>query len=120
MERIRKLTHLGKEVLVVDFSGLDADAYWPVAKQAMAVIAQAAPASLLTITVLKGARFSVGTSDDIKRYSQHNRPFVKASAVVGLSALQRVIFNTVRPFLTQDIATFDTLPEALAWLVQRP
>ena len=120
MERIRTLQHQGKEILVLDYSGLNADEYMPVARQAMKVIAAKPLGSALTITVLKGTRFSVGTTEDIKRYSQANKPHVKASAVVGLSAMQRVVFLAVKPFLTQTISTFDDVPSAITWLVARP
>ena len=60
------------------------------------------------------------TTEDVKRYSQHNRPFVKASAVIGLSPMQRVIFMAVKPFLTQTIATFDDVASAPTWLVALP
>jgi hypothetical protein len=120
VERIRTLQHLGKEILVLDYSGLAAEAYMPVARLAMKEIARRPEGSLLTITNVKGTRFSVGTTEDIKRYSEHNRPYVKASAVVGLSPMQRVVFLAVKPFLTQTIATFDDVPSAMAWLVARP
>lgn len=119
MQRIRTLQHMGKEILVLDYGGLGADEYPSVANQAMALIATKPRGSVLTVTVVTGTRFSVGTAEVIKRYATQNRPFVKASAVVGMSALQRIIFTAVRPFLADNLATFDTVPEALAWLVQQ-
>jgi len=120
VERIRTLQHQGKEILVLDYSGLNAEEYMPVARLAMKEIARRPEGSVLTITNLKGTRFSVGTTEDIKRYSEHNKPYVKASAVVGLSAMQRVVYLAVKPFLTQNIATFDDIPSAITWLVGRP
>jgi hypothetical protein len=120
MQRIRTLQHMGKEILVLDYGGLGANQYMDVARQAMALIATKPRGTVLTVTVVTGTRFSVGTADEIKRYATQNRPFVKASAVVGLSALQRIIFAAVRPFLAEHVATFDAVPDALAWLVQQP
>jgi hypothetical protein len=120
MDRIRTTQHLGKEILVVDFSGLEATEYMQVANEAMRVIAGKAEKSVLTVTNVRGTRFSVGTSEDIKRYATHNRPYVKASAVVGLSAMQRVVFLAVKPFLAESVATFDNVPDALVWLAGLP
>jgi hypothetical protein len=58
-----------------------------------------------------------GAADRIKAYSTAIRPHVKASAVVGLSPLQRVIFQTLRPFMHATVRDFPTLAEARQWLL---
>jgi hypothetical protein len=119
MNRIQTVTHKGKQVVVVDYSGLGANEYPAVMRQAMAFIAKLPKGQVLTATLLEGTRFGVGTTDDIKAYSAHIRPYVKASAVVGMSGLQKVIFATVRPFLSQNLQAFDDLEKAKDWLASQ-
>ncbi len=119
MERIRTEQYQGKRILIVDYGGLAADAYKPVMRDAIRAISAEPAGSTLLLTNVEGTRFTVGTADDLKAYSAAIRPYVKASAVVGLSALQRVIFVTVKPFLTQNLASFSTSIEARAWLASQ-
>jgi hypothetical protein len=118
MNRIHTVGHKGKQVVVVDFSGLAANEYPPVMRRAMPFIASL-PKGQVLATAVTGTRFGVGTTDDVKAYSAHIRPYVKASAVVGLSGLQRVIFATVRPFLNQNLQAFDDLEAAKDWLASQ-
>ncbi len=119
MDRIQIVSHKGKQIVVVDFSGLSATEYPAVMHQAMRFIGGMNKGEVLTATVIEGTRFGVGTTDDVKAYSAHIRPYVKASAVVGLSGLQKVIFATVRPFLSQNLQSFDDLEKAKDWLASQ-
>jgi stage II sporulation SpoAA-like protein len=119
MDRIQTVTHKGKQIVVVDYGGLTATEYPAVMRRAMAFIAGLGKGEVLTATVVAGTRFGVGTTDDVKAYSAHIRPYVKASAVVGLSGLQKVIFATVRPFLSQNLQAFDDLEKAKEWLASQ-
>ena len=86
-------------------------------RQGSAFVTQQPPNSVLLATVVTRARFGAGAAEHIKAYSRAIRPFVTASAVVGLSPLQRVIFSAVRPFLHATVRDFATLDEAKGWLV---
>jgi hypothetical protein len=119
MDRIRTVAHKGKEILVLDYAGLDTDGYKAMMKEAIREISARAPSSALTVTVVTGTRFALGATENIRAYSEAIRPFVKASAVVGLSSLQRVVYLAVRPFLTSGIEAFGTMEEAKDWLVAK-
>ena len=116
MERVRVESWLGKRIVVVDGTDAAVDEYATVLRQGAAFLAQEPLGSVLLATVVTRARFGAGAAEHIKAYSRAIRPHVKASAVVGLSALQRVIFTTVRPFLHGSVRDFATLQEAKAWL----
>lgn len=117
MDRIRSERHKGKQVVVVDCSGLGAADYPAVMRKGMAFIAALPKGQVLLATLVAGTRFGVGATEDVKTYSAHIRPYVKASAVVGMSGLQKVIFATARPFLHQNLQAFDDLEKAKDWLV---
>ncbi len=119
MDRIRTTNHDGKEILVVDYCGLDAVAYKSLMAEAFRSLSARSPGSALVLTKVKGTRFAVGATEDIKAYSAAIRPYVKASAVVGLSTLQRVIYMAVKPFLTTGIESFGTEAEAKVWLARQ-
>jgi len=116
MDRVRVESWLGKRIVVVDGTDATAENYASILRQGQAFLAQEPPGSVLLATVVTRARFAAGAAEHLKGYSRAIRPHVKASAVVGLSALQRVIFTTIRPFLHGSVRDFATLEEAKVWL----
>lgn len=119
MERIREEQHQGKAIRVVDLSRCAADAYPAVLEEAVRVIARSPPGSVLLATVVNEARFGVKVGEHAKAYSAAIRPYLKASALVGLSPLHQVIFLSVKPFLHGSVTAFPTLAAAKDWLVAR-
>jgi len=117
MERVRVEMWLGKRIVVVDGTDVTGEEYATTMRQGSAFVTQQPPNSVLLATVVTRARFGAGAAEHIKAYSRAIRPFVTASAVVGLSPLQRVIFSAVRPFLHATVRDFATLDEAKGWLV---
>ena len=117
MERVRFESWMGKRIVVVDGTDVTAEAYATTLRQGAALVTQEPLGSVLLATVVTRARFGPGAAEHIKAYSRAIRPFVTASAVVGLSPLQRIIFTTARPFLHATVRDFATLDEAKAWLV---
>jgi hypothetical protein len=117
MERVRVEMWLGRRIVVVDGTDVTGDEYATTLRQVSAFVTQQPPNSVLLATVVTRARFGAGAAEHIKGYSRAIRPFVTASAVVGLSPLQRVIFSAVRPFLHATVRDFATLDDAKAWLV---
>ena len=117
MERVRVEMWLGKRIVVVDGTDVTGEEYATTMRQGSAFVTQQPPNSILLATVVTRARFGAGAAEHIKAYSRAIRPFVTASAVVGLSPLQRVIFSAVRPLLHATVRDFATLDEAKGWLV---
>ncbi|HUL58129.1 MAG TPA: hypothetical protein VLU43_02575 [Anaeromyxobacteraceae bacterium] len=115
-DRIRRIEHKGRTILVADFAGIGADRYAEVLRRAAASIAREPPASVRLITYVKDARFGVGAAEHVKNYSSAIRPALKAGAVVGLSPLHRIIFIAVKPFLHSTVTAFDGIEAAKDWL----
>lgn len=118
MERVRSETYQGKRLIVVDGTDVGAEEYAEVLRQGAAALAREPERSVLLATVVTRARYGAGAAENLKAYSRAIRPYVKASAVVGLSPLQRVIFTAIRPFLHASVRDFATLAEAREWLVR--
>ena len=118
MDRVRAELYQGKRLVVVDGTDVPADEYAGLLRQGAAFVTGEPLGSVLLATVVTRARYATGAAEHIKAYSRAIRPHVKASAVVGLSPLQRVIFTTVRPFLHATVRDFGTLAEAREWLVR--
>jgi len=118
MQRVRAETYQGKRIMVVDGTDATAEGYAEILREGAAAVTAEPAGTVLLATVVKGARYGAGAAERLKAYSRAIRPHVRASAVVGLSPMQRVIFNAIRPFLHASVRDFATLAEAREWLVR--
>ena len=118
MERVRSETYQGKRIIVVDGTDATAESYADILREGAAAVTAEPVGSVLLATVVKGARYGAGAAERLKAYSRAIRPHVRASAVVGLSPMHRIIFNAIRPFLHASVKDFATLIEAREWLVR--
>jgi hypothetical protein len=120
MERARFISHRGQRILFADYSELkDPDQIIATIDAVRALVAQEPGRSLLVLTYVEGATTAPAVTQAFKELAAHNKPYVLASALVGMTPMQRVIFEAVRIFAKRDIHSFDTLVAAKDWLVQQ-
>ncbi|HEY0150915.1 MAG TPA: hypothetical protein VGB92_02890 [Longimicrobium sp.] len=119
--RVRFIEHRGARILLIDFSGLQkTEEILREVEVAREVVAGQRPASLRTLTHVKGARYTPPVMEALKQLTVHNKPYVTAAAVVGMEGLHRVLFRAVVLFSRRNIEAFDTMEEARDWLASQP
>lgn len=118
MERVKFIKHEEKDILFLDFSNTRTDEVLKIIEDAKRVISTKPMNSLLTLTDVTNARFNDEVGDGIKQFSAHNKPYVKAAAVVGITGLKKIIFGAVRAFSKRNIESFDDVEQAKRWLVE--
>jgi hypothetical protein len=106
-------------ILFIDFSNCDLADAVPIIREARGIIASQPPGSLLTLTNVAGARVSPALAKVMKEFADHNKPYVRAGAVVGLSGVMRGIYEAVVKFTGRDLPVFQTIDDARAWLLQQ-
>ena len=120
MERVGFITHDGATILKVDLSHpANVEENLATMRKAKEVIGAQPPRSLLIMTDVTGTLFNIAAVEEMKRYSAFNTPFVKASAVIGISGLARIIYDAVVKVIGRSVATFKTEGEALDWLAKQ-
>ena len=120
MERLRFIEHGTHRILYFDLANiLEAEEALPVLERGKEICAAAAPHSLLTLTNVRNTRFNTATVAALKRMVEHNRPFIRASAVVGMSSLHRIIYGVVVRIAQREIPAFDDEETAKAWLASK-
>jgi hypothetical protein len=55
----------------------------------------------------------------MKEYAQHNTPYVKASAVVGISGWSKIILIAIKTVTGRDFYLADSMEEAQEWLINQ-
>lgn len=117
MARSEIISHGGKRVAVLDFSGILGEQDGLAAIAEAAALVQAQPlASVYTLTNVTGARFNAATLAALKALASDNAPYVRAGAVFGMSTLHKAAYLTVMYFSRRQIPAFDTYEQALAWI----
>lgn len=119
MERVSFITHDGREILLLDFSGTKPSDAMAIIEHAMDVISSRPENSLLTLTDVTDIRFNDDLSRKMKEFTVHNKPCVKAAAVVGVTGLKRIIFNAVIAFSRRNLTTFGDRETAKRWLAKQ-
>jgi len=122
MASVYKINHRGKEIICVDLAGLqvsDKPELSKVIDQAREDVSKHPPKSLLIITNVSRTGFDTEIAAIIGEYASHNTPYVKASAIVGISGVQKIVLAAIKTFTGRDFYLADTLEEAQEWLVKQ-
>jgi hypothetical protein len=119
--RVRFVEHRGQRILLIDFSGLqDAADILREMDAAREIIRSQPPASLRTLSNVRGARYSPPVMDAMKEFTAGNKPYVRHAAVVGMERVHRVLYRAVLLFSRRSIEIFDDLDAARDWLATQP
>jgi len=114
------ILHQGKSIYYMDFTGLtDEREIKQIIDKSAEFIRSQSPKSVLTLTNLEGMHFNSTIKELFSEFISGNKPHIKASAVVGLSGLQRIIYNGVMKITGRDIRSFDNINVAKDWLIAK-
>ncbi len=119
MVHVQFVEHKGKKILHLNFVGCKPKEVLDIILEAKSVIASQPEKSILTLTDVTDTSFNTDVSDAMKEFAAHNKPFVIAGAVVGITGLKQIIFNAVLKFSGRHLAAFTSVEEAKDWLVRQ-
>jgi len=112
------IEHKGKRVFNIDFTNSNINDINNTIEIAKPMISREPMNSILCLVDTTGSRFSTEVSESMKKFSLHNKPYMKMTALVGIEGLQKVILNGVILFTgRKNLITKNTREEALDWLV---
>ncbi len=117
MSRVQMVMHKGKKLIYLDFSGCKSAELGPIIEEAKRVIASQPKESALILSNVTDVELNKDSSAVMKDFTTHNKPYVKASAIVGVDGLKKIIYNAVQAVSGRHISSFDTLDHARDWLV---
>ena len=107
----------GRRILCCDYAGLEdqaeaVDAF----DQVRRAVAGEPPGSVLTISDVRATRLDRTMQRKLMELTLHNRDFVRAAAVVGLTPAQRGDLDDIERVSQRRFALFDDLDAARDWL----
>ena len=120
-DRLKKITHRGCSILFTDYSNFITFDEWKVLlDEERQLMPKERLGSVLALAVFTGSRFSASVFSAIKELAIHNKPYIKASALVGLSSLQQGVFlKGIERTADRSFGLFDSVEQAKDWLADR-
>jgi hypothetical protein len=116
MERVQFIEHKGRKILHLNFADCKPNEVLQVIGQAKSIINTQSLKSVYTLTDVTNSAFNSAVSDAMKDFVLHNKPYVVASAVVGVTGLKQIIFNAVMKLSGRKLTAFENLEAAKDWL----
>jgi hypothetical protein len=116
--RVQFIEHKGKRVLFINYADCDITMLKAVTEEMHRVISRELPNSVLTLNDVTGTSFDSESVALLKSKVAANAPYVKRAAVIGITGLQRLIYEAVQRFSQRSIPLFDSREEALDWLIK--
>jgi hypothetical protein len=116
-DRLHFITHQGKKILLIDFSGCTAAQMMPLLEDVEEAVAKNPKGTLLTLADFANAQINKAVATKIKEVLTRDRPYVKRSAWVHTDTLPKVFYESFKTFSKREFPTFQTREEALDWLV---
>lgn len=120
MAGVQFITYQSIEILFIDFSySTSKEEILRIIDETKRLIATRAYSSVFTLTDITNAYFDSEITQALKQLAAHNRPYVKAGAVVGVTNIRRIIYNAVLFFSKRHLEICEDLESAKAWLVSQ-
>lgn len=119
MPRVNFIDYKRNRILYLDFSECTIEEGSRTMEEARLVIDAQPPASVLVLSNVTRAQYNRETIKKLQEFVLQNRPFVKASAVIGLDGLKKVIFDLITKVAGRHMSVFATKEDAIAWLAQQ-
>jgi hypothetical protein len=116
--RVRFMEHEGRRVLFINYAHCDVAMLKAVAEECHRVIAREPLNSVLTLNDVTGTTFDKESVAVLQSRVAANAPYVRRAAVIGISGLQRLIYEGVQAFTRRRIPCFESRQQALSWLVK--
>jgi hypothetical protein len=117
--RIRVIQQGGKSVIFADLSECHADEATRLFVEERRWVSDAGGNSVLVLTDVRGTRFDEKTVEAVKETLKVNSPYVRASAVIGVSGLQKIVSAGLLAATGPRFKLFEDKEEALTWLVEQ-
>lgn len=110
----------GHKIYYMDFSNLNStDEIIKVINEAKSFIRCQPPGSVTALTNIDGMHFNNDIKDLFADFVKSNKPYIKVSAVVGVTGLKQIVYNGVMKLTGRDVKAFSNMSVAKSWLISQ-
>ncbi|MEE4311900.1 MAG: hypothetical protein V2J62_08500 [candidate division KSB1 bacterium] len=120
MKRVRTVTHRGTEIVIIDFSSMKPGPELQVViEQGRVAIHEHELNSVLTLVDVSESEFDAEMIEALRVFARENKPFVKASAVVGSTGIYDMAREAIQKTSGRHFVPFSNRERALDWLAKQ-
>ena len=121
MARTSFIEHDERQIVFMNFAEIQTteEALNAIKEAKEFVAAQPRRRNLLTLVDVTGSTQDSTVMDALQDLAEHDKPWVLAGAVVGVSAIKRMLFRMVVMMSGRKLAAFTTIDDAKDWLVHQ-
>src|SRR5467141_914808 len=105
-DRIRFITHQGKQILLVDLTNCSTAQVEKIARAVPGVVTTRPRASVLILSDFTGASFDEEAVRAMKESAVFDKPYVKKSAWVGAGSFPKAFKDNLKSFSRREFPTF--------------
>lgn len=117
--RLRFLTHNGKEIFFIDYSSLRGRDYLDLVYQSLKVIEASGKKDIRLLIDLTNSLSTREVAEAQAEVTRQAKPLVKKITVVGMDPLKRILANVVMNVISDKSFRFSkTLEEGKDWLAE--
>jgi hypothetical protein len=117
--RVKIIPFQGLKLLLLDFSGCFCETTIQIIEYARPIIDKQSSKSIYTFSDFTNVTLKPDIIVAISGFAKTNAPYVRAGAVVGLTATNRFILNTVNKVARRDLRAFSDPVAAKVWLAEQ-
>jgi hypothetical protein len=118
--RVRRLRKADHSIILIDVSSmLFGDEFKETLRMAGSMIRSEPEGSVLTLFDATDAHYSSDSLSLLKEFAAANKPYVKASAVVGMTGLKKIALQAVATFSGRVFKVHSTREKAIKWLSEQ-
>ena len=121
MSRIEEFVRDGKNFIYLDLSGfMTNDEFVKLIEESKPVIEKYAERQLYTITNIESVKFDTKTKKIVAEWMEHNKPYVKYGAVIGMDSIKKIMVNAIFALSgRKNMTSASTKEDAVAWLLRQ-
>jgi hypothetical protein len=117
-DRIRFITHQGKQILLVDLSHCPAATVEKVLRELPEVVTTRPLGSVLIFSDFTATTFDAESIRIMKEAAVFDKPYIKKTAWIGAETFPQEFSKSLNSFSGREFPTFKSREEALDWLVK--
>ena len=118
-QAIIHVMHNNKSIIVMDYTKCTKAELLNRVQEVMFWIKKQPLNSLLTVTDVSNQHFDNDVIETFKKLAVHNKPYVKAGAIIGITGLVKIAYTVIMKFSGRNMPIFNTREEAMDWLVKQ-
>ena len=120
MAQVKFIIHKGKKILLADFTYSKPEEMLEAIEAVKKTVKKYPEKSVLALIDVRFSPFDAELSNALKHMAAADRPYIKMTAIVGVTGLKRLAYKAMTRFSgRKNIVVFDKIDTAKDWLVEQ-